>query len=106
MLFVFVRIKDVFDRIIKKVAISRESEATMYIVSLLSKILAILHIITLLLAFMSNAQKFFGVQYTWIEGNSLTQVATKNYEIYIYGMYWSCTIMSTVGFGDITPISN
>ncbi len=26
------------------------------------------------------------------------------YQVYIWSYYWACTIMMTVGFGDITPV--
>lgn len=40
---------------------------------------------------------------TWVEDNGIT--FDSDFEKYIVGWYWGATILSTVGFGDITPKS-
>ena len=60
-----------------------------------------LHALTLILIFMAEMEQLDGVQTTWVSKSGLGNVP--NYELYLYGWYWSCTIISTVGFGDITP---
>lgn len=37
--------------------------------------------------------------------NGLLSDSQPWYEIYFWSYYWACTIMITVGFGDITPVN-
>lgn len=67
------------------------------------RVFIFLHINSLLLNAFAKLEKEIGVQTTWIEYNGFDGL--KNYEVYIFGWYWCCTIMSTVGFGDINPTS-
>ena len=52
---------------------------------------------------ISKLEHIDGVKVTWVEKSGFENV--KNYELYIYAWYWICTIVSTVGFGDISPAS-
>lgn len=56
---------------------------------------------SLFLSLFAHVEKSSGIKVTWIEHNGFA--GSENYKIYVYAWYWSCTIVSTVGFGDITP---
>ena len=44
------------------------------------------------------------MNHTWVQTPALD--ITSDIQQYIAGWYWASTILSTVGFGDITPVSN
>ncbi len=75
----------------------------MSIAGLFAKICLILHTLTLIFTVFSKAEKTFNINYTWLESNNLQ--ITSDLQQYIVGWYWGATILSTVGFGDITPAS-
>ena len=97
------RTNNIFEKIENKLSISKERESAILILKLLLKVFISLHFLALILIVMSKLEHIEGVKTTWIEKSGFEQV--KNYELYIYAWYWSCTIISTVGFGDITPAS-
>ena len=92
-----------FEIIINRINMNREMESAVYIVKLGMKVLKFLHVLSLVLIAFSFMEKGLGVEKTWVESNGFG--GARNYELYIYAWYWGCTIMSTVGFGDINPTS-
>lgn len=48
-------------------------------------------------------QHKYGIEATWIEENGFQNCV--DFELYIMGFYWAATILATVGFGDIVPLS-
>jgi hypothetical protein len=67
------------------------------------KILLLLHTLSLVFTSLSKIEKSQGIEMTWVEGNNLN--IGSEIEQYIVGWYWGATVLSTVGFGDITPVS-
>ena len=72
-------------------------------VKLLFRIFILLHFLSLLLNVLANVETSLGQTKTWLSDNSF-QVES-NLERYVVGWYWGATILSSVGFGDITPSS-
>ena len=72
-------------------------------VKLLFKIFILLHFLSLLLNVLADVEISLGETKTWLNDNSFK--AESNLERYVVGWYWGATILSSVGFGDITPSS-
>ena len=103
LLVLMVQTSDTLRKIEGKITVRRESESALKIVKLILTVLKFLHVLSLVLIAFSFMEKGLGVEKTWVESNGFG--GARNYELYIYAWYWGCTIMSTVGFGDINPTS-
>lgn len=86
--------------------ISSESKGEILIMfaKLLGKIVIFLHLISLLLNSAKNLEDRLGYDTTWVEAYSPHNFLSAG-ELYLLGWYWASTILCTVGFGDIVPVS-
>lgn len=50
---------------------------------------------------MQKHEKNTGITVTWVEKSEISY--SSDFDLYIYGWYWGSTMLTTVGFGDITP---
>ena len=75
----------------------------MTILKLFTKMVYALHLASLLLITLSKVQVYLHDETTWVQKGGF--VGVPNHQLYIHAWYWSCTIISTVGFGDILPAS-
>ena len=79
------------------------SESLLMVVRLLLQVMVFLHCASLLLNLLRKVERASGSTQTWVEANNLP--ADSELELYLLGWYWASTILSTVGFGDISPSS-
>ena len=79
------------------------NESLVMVGTLLMQVMVFLHCASLFLNMMRNLEIASGESITWVEANDLT--ARNALELYLLGWYWASTILSTVGFGDISPSS-
>lgn len=68
---------------------------------LVCKLLFFIHSLSLLFNGVRRLEKAHGINITWVEHSELPY--TSESDLYLYGWYWGSTILTTVGFGDITP---
>lgn len=80
------------------------SESLVMVGTILVQVMVFLHCASLFLNLIRNVEMASGEHNTWVEANNLT--ARNGLELYLLGWYWASTILSTVGFGDISPSSN
>lgn len=62
-----------------------------------------LHFLSMFLNLMADVEIRLGQYDTWVSHHSHS--LSGDYDRYIVGWYWGATILSTVGFGDISPNS-
>jgi hypothetical protein len=82
--------------------VSNQAEISIAIFKLLFKVVLFLHFLSIALNLLAEVESSY-VSETWLTDNNLSY--SSNFEKYIIGWYWGATILSTVGFGDITPKS-
>lgn len=70
---------------------------------LLFKIGLFLHFLALGLNLLAQIESSQHLGQTWLTGNDI--VYSSSLDTYIIAWYWGATILSTVGFGEITPKS-
>ena len=78
---------------------SRKAAIYWRVVNLLALNMVVAHILVLILIGMVNPN----VTPNWMASLSISRDAVKWTVPYIWAFYWGTTIMSTIGFGDITP---
>ena len=76
---------------------------TIAILKLFFKVVLFLHVLSIAFNFLASVEEKFGVEHIWILDNNLE--AETSFDKYIIAWYWAATILSTVGFGEITPKS-
>lgn len=67
------------------------------------KIGIFIHFLSIALNLLAIIEIHLHISPTWVEDNGIS--FDSDFEKYIVGWYWGATILSTVGFGDITPKS-
>jgi hypothetical protein len=76
----------------------------MSFLKLLFKLFVFLHGISVFLIWLVTVENYYGIQTTWLSNPNLSYGS--NLEKYVLAWYWGCTILSSVGFGEITPYNN
>lgn len=84
-------------------SVSIQAEMTIAILKLFFKVVLFLHVLSIAFNFLASVEEKFGVEHIWILDNNLE--AETSFDKYIIAWYWAATILSTVGFGEITPKS-
>ena len=97
------RLKESAGGIEETIALATNAETMMAMLKLLFKILVLIHILSLVLNLMAEAESYWGQPITWLSANNFD--VGSQFERYVAGWYWGATILSSVGFGDITPSS-
>jgi hypothetical protein len=99
----FDRMLELVSKLENRLAVSTNAETMIAMIKLLFKIFMFLHFLSIFLNLMAELEVEFGQYDTWISQHSHS--LNGDYDRYIVGWYWGATILSTVGFGDISPNS-
>jgi hypothetical protein len=97
------RIKESARKIEDAFSLSTNTETFVAMLKLLSQIFLLLHFVSIALNLMAAIEVYYGQHNTWLSQRFFD--TDTHLEKYIAGFYWSATILSSVGFGDITPAS-
>ena len=62
------------------------------------------HLIAMALLAISNIDADSNWVIVKLVNNNFIDASLPWYKLYIWSYYWACTIMMTVGFGDISPV--
>lgn len=99
----YLELSEACEKVENQLSISNQAESIISICKLLFKICLFLHFLSIALNLLASLQNARGITHNWLSNTDLEYES--NLEKYVIGWYWGATILSTVGFGEITPVS-
>jgi hypothetical protein len=99
----YLELSETAEKVSNLLSSSNQVESAITILKMVFNVIVFLHFLSIALNLMVIVENYNGNQETWI--SAINQSHSSSFNKYIVGWYWGATILSTVGFGEITPVS-